>query len=108
MSDASSLEAVLTAYDTPTQRASIANMAVADLEAMLHDIRERRLVAVRKLEELAQVKADEARLELFMKYERALITARRAVAKADEAETKLETAIHKVRLLVMAIHMEVG
>jgi|KBSSwiStaDraftv2_1062776.scaffolds.fasta_scaffold417852_3 hypothetical protein len=108
MSDASNLEAVLTAYDTPTQRASIANMAVADLEAMLHDIRERRLVAVRKLEELAQVKADEARLELFMKYERALITARRAVAKADEAETKLETAIHKVRLLVMAIHMEVG
>jgi len=107
MSD-SNLDAVLTAYDTPTERATIANMTVVELDAMLHAIRERRLVAVRKLEALAQVKADDARLEMFMKYERAVTAARRAAVKAEEADAKLEAAIHKVRLLVMAIDMEVN
>ena len=48
--------------DTPTHRASINQMSVDDLDAMLHELRERRLHRVQQLEALAKVKSDEAQL----------------------------------------------
>lgn len=108
MSDGSNIDAALSAYDTPTKRATVASITVDELDAMLEVIRARRLIVVQKLEALAKVKADEARLELFMKYERAVTKARRTIEKADEALTKAEGDIHKVRLLVLAIEMEVA
>lgn len=96
------------AHDTPTQRASIAQLSVAEIDYMLEGIRARRLERVQKLEAIARVRSDEARLELFMRYERLLTAAKKTILRVEEAEQKAEAAIHKLRLCVMAIQMEVS
>ena len=48
--------------DTPTHRATINQMHVDELDAMLEGIRTRRLERVKKLEAVARVKADDAQL----------------------------------------------
>jgi hypothetical protein len=95
-------------YDTPTQRATITQLHVDELDAWLTRIRERRLTKVRQLEAAAQVKADSVRLEAFLKLERAILAANKALAKLDEQEAKVEKLIHKCRLLAMAARLEVG
>ncbi len=104
----SNVDAVLSGYDTPTERAAIAKLTLDDLDAMLEAIRARRLVRVQKLEAIARVKADETRLEAYMRYERLLKLARTAMKRAQELEDKAEAAIHKLRIVVMAIEMEVS
>lgn len=96
------------AHDTPTQRATIAQLSIDELDAMLTALRERRLQRVKKLEEIAKVKSDEAQLASFMRYERAYKIAKRALDDLATREAKVEKLVHKVRIQVMAIRLEVG
>lgn len=89
--------------DTPTERASINQLSVDELDDMLLAIRARRLVRVQKLEAIAKVKADDARLENWMRFEKAYTIAKRHMQKLEEMETKAESLIHKVRLCVFEL-----
>ncbi len=95
-------------YDTPTQRAAINQLSVDDLDAMLEQLRERRLLYVKKLEHVAKIRADDVRLEAFLKFQRAYGIAKRALAKLDEQDAKTERLVHKCRLLALAAQLEVG
>jgi RPA family protein len=95
-------------YDTPTQRATITQLHVDELDAWLSRIRERRLQRVKQLEAAAKVRSDSVRLESFLKLERAINTTRKALAKLDEQDAKVEKLVHKCRLLAMAAQLEVG
>jgi hypothetical protein len=95
-------------YDTPTDRVTINRLSVDELDTWLTGIRERRLVAVQKLEATAKVKADAVRLTSFLKYERQYAIAKRALTKLDEQLVKVEGIIHKCRLLAMAAELEVS
>lgn len=96
------------AYDTPTQRATITQLDVDELDAWLTRIRARRLTRVRQLEAAAKVRSDNVRLESFLKLEKALGVAKRAMAKLEEQDQKVEKLVHKCRLLAMAAQLEVG
>ena len=93
--------------DTPTNRATINQLSVDRLDAWLDQIRERRLQTVRKLEAAAKIKADEVRLEAFLKFERQYERAKRSLARLDEAINKAEEVVHKCRLLALAAELEV-
>ena len=95
-------------YDTPTQRATINQLSVEQLDTMLEGIRTRRLERVQKLEAIAKVKADDARLISWMQFERAYGIASRYLKKCEEMEAKAEALIHKARLKAMAAQLEVG
>ena len=95
-------------FDTPTQRATITQLTVDELDQWLERIRQRRLVAVKKLELAAKVRADSVRLEAFLKLEKAIATTKRALTKLEEQDQKVEKLIHKCRLLAMAAQLEVG
>ena len=94
--------------DTPTQRATINQMSVDQLDAMLTAIRERRLERVHKLEAIAKVKSDDAQLTSWLSFERAYKIAKRALDRLAEQETKVDTLIHKARLKAMVVQFEVG
>jgi hypothetical protein len=95
-------------FDTPTQRAVITQLTVDELDKWLDKIRQRRLVAVKKLEVAAKVRADSVRLEAFLKLEKAITTTRRALTKLEEQDQKVEKLISRCRLLAMAAQLEVG
>lgn len=95
-------------FDTPTQRATITQLDVDELDAWLIRIRERRLTKVRQLEAVAKVRSDSVRLESFLKLEKAITVAKRAMAKLEEQDAKVEKLVHKCRLLAMAAQLEVG
>lgn len=84
--------------DTPTERAAINQLSVEALDDMLTQIRARRLERVQKLEAIARVKADDARLDDWMRFEKAYAVAKRHMDKCAEMETKAEDLIHKLRL----------
>jgi len=69
---------------------------------MLESIRERRLIRVKKLEEIARVKADEARLIDYIKFEKEYKRIQRMMIKLEHDEAKVEQAMHKLRLLAMS------
>lgn len=87
--------------DTPIHRATILQMEVDELDAMLASIRTRRMEHVKKLEALAQIKADDAILSVFIKLEKAIVRARRAFDKAKAADMAAEKALHAARLLAL-------
>ena len=91
--------------DTPTERAAINQLSVDELDNMLTQIRERRLARVHKLEQIARVKADDARLVVWLSYEKAYKVAKRALDKLEVEEAKVEKLIHKVRLKVFELQM---
>jgi glutamyl-tRNA reductase len=94
-------------HDTPTQRATINQLSVDELDAMLEGIRKRRLERVQKLEAIARVKADDAQLVSWLKFESAYKVAARYMRKFEEMEKKAEELIHKVRLRAMEVAFEV-
>lgn len=98
----------MTEHDTPTERATINQLSVDELDALLTGIRERRLLRVQQLEAVAKVKSDDARLVSYMQFERAYNTAKRALAKLEEQEAKVDALIHKVRLRAMVCNFEAG
>jgi hypothetical protein len=84
--------------DTPTERASINQLSVDELDDMLAGIRARRLERVKKLEAIAKVKADDAHLVAWLQFEKTYKVAKRALDKLAEQEAKVDALIHKVRL----------
>jgi len=101
-------DVIISEHDTPTERVAINQLSVDELDAWLEVIRTRRLATVQKLEAIAKVRADEARLETFLKFQRAYDRAKKAVKKLDEQLDKTEVVVHKARLLAMAMEMEVS
>src|SRR3954452_5805715 len=95
-------------HDTPTQRATINQFSVDELDIILSQLRERRLARVKQLEAVAKIKSDEAQLISFMKFERAYKIAQRSMKKLEEMEKKTEALVHKVRVAAMVIRLEVG
>lgn len=95
-------------YDTPTERATINQFSVDELDTLLAALRERRLERVRKLEAVAKVKSDDAQLVSFMKFERAYNIAKRYLAKCEAMEEKAQQLVHKVRVAAMVVRFEVG
>ena len=95
-------------HDTPTQRATINQLSVDELDAMLVAIRQRRLERVHKLEEIAKVKSDDAQLTSWLAFERAYKIAKRALDRLAEQEAKVDALIHKVRIKAMVVQFEVG
>lgn len=95
-------------HDTPTERATINQLSIDELDVLLTGIRERRLLRVQKLEAIARVKSDEARLVSYMQFERAYNTAKRALDKLVEQEEKVEALIHKARIKAMVCQFEAG
>lgn len=93
--------------DTPTSRATINQLSMDELEAMLEGIRQRRLERVHKLEAIANIKADDARLTSWLAFERAYKIAKRAMDRLEEQEKKTEVLIHKVRLKALVVNFEV-
>lgn len=91
--------------DTPTSRATINQLTIDALDEMLAAIRERRLVRVKKLEQLAQAKADDVRLTEYLKFEKEYARVQKMMAKHVAEEAKIEAALHKLRLHVMAMDM---
>jgi hypothetical protein len=89
--------------DTPTNRAAINQLSVDELDDMLTAIRARRLERVQKLEAIAKVKADDAQLIDYMRFEKAYAVAKRHVDKCSEMEKKAEELIHKLRLRVFEL-----
>jgi len=87
--------------DTPIDRAAINQMKTDELDDMLARLRDNRLERVRQLEAIAQVKADEAQLVVYMKFERAYKRAHNALVKLAEQEEKVEALIHKARVLAI-------
>ena len=94
--------------DTPTERATINQLSVDQLDAMLAVIRERRLLRVQQLEAMAKVKSDDARLTAWLAFERAYKTAKKSLDKCAEHEAKVEALIHKCRLKMLVVRFEVG
>jgi hypothetical protein len=95
-------------HDTPTQRATINQFSVDQLDIMLSELRERRLARVKQLEAVAKIKSDEAQLVSFMKFERAYKIALRYLKKCEAMETRAETLVHKTRVAAMVVRLEVG
>jgi hypothetical protein len=89
--------------DTPTDRATINQLSVDELDDMLTAIRARRLERVQRLEAIAKVKADDAQLVDYMRFEKAYAVAKRQVDKCIEMEKKAEELIHKLRLRVFEL-----
>ena len=94
--------------DTPTHRATINQMHVDELDAMLEGIRTRRLERVKKLEAVARVKADDAQLVSWLQFERAYGVAIRYIKKLEEMEKRAEHLVHKTRIRAMQVRFEVG
>jgi hypothetical protein len=91
--------------DSPTNRVTINLLSIETLDEMLAGIRERRLTRVRKLEEIAKVKADDARLSDYLRYEKEYERVKKMIAKLEAEESKIDTAMHKLRILVMSMDM---
>jgi len=94
--------------DTPTHRATVNQLSLDTLDQMLDELRTRRLERVKRLEEVAKVKSDDARLVAYLKFERVYKTAKRHLDKLAEMEAKSEALVHKVRLAAMVVRLEVG
>lgn len=94
--------------DTPTERATINQLSVDQLDAMLAVIRERRLMRVQQLEAMAKVKSDDARLTAWLAFERAYKAAKKSLDKCAEQEAKTEALIHKCRIKMLVVQFEVG
>jgi hypothetical protein len=62
---------------------------------------------VRKLEAAAKVRADQVRLEAWLRFQKQHERAKRSLAKLDEALARAEEQVHKARLLAMAAELEV-
>lgn len=87
--------------DDPINRATVNQLSVDQLDQFLNDIRLRRLEKVKKLETVAKVKADDAELTVYLKFERAFKQAQKLVDKLAEEEAKAQTLVNKCRALAL-------
>lgn len=101
-------DTIINAHDTPTQRVAINQLSVDELDAWLEAIRARRLATVQRLEAAAKVKSDDVRLTAFLKFQNQYKRAKNAMTKLDEQMTKVESIVHKARILALSAELEAG
>ena len=87
--------------DTPINRATINQLSIDELDQFLDALRERRLVRVKKLETVAKVRAEDAHLATYLKFEKQHAATKKLMAKLAEDEAKAEQYVNKLRALVM-------
>jgi len=87
--------------DSPINRSTINQLSVEQLDAFLDGIRVRRLQIVQKLEKVAKVKADDAELTVYLRFERAHKQAMKLLDKLAAEEAKAELVVNKCRVLAM-------
>jgi hypothetical protein len=87
--------------DTPIHRSTVNQLAVDQLDAFLDGVRERRLVRVQKLEKVAKVRAEDAHLATYLKFETTHAKARKLLDKLAEDEQRAEQYVNKLRVLAM-------
>ena len=89
--------------DTPIALANISNMSVEEREALLTNIRERRLKPVRVYEELSLMQAAARKEQLEKQWAKALELFEKDLTRADKAIDKLESRAVKLRAIELEI-----
>jgi predicted DNA-binding protein (UPF0251 family) len=83
--------------DTPITRASVIGMQVDELDAMIANIRDRRLRRVAQLNQLSRANTERATIDARAKFERMLARARALMVKLEVSEQACVEAINKCR-----------
>ena len=83
--------------DTPITRANVLMMQVDELDAMIANIRDRRLRRVEQLKIIAQVSTQRATIDARAKFDKAIARARLLLAKCEVVEQACVEAINKCR-----------
>ena len=89
--------------DTPIKLTDISEMSDKELDAMIYNIRERRLKPVRDFEELSTLKAAALKQNLGKQLTRQLDMFEKELARADKALEKIEVRAIKLRALKLEI-----
>tara|TARA_R100000008_G_scaffold79857_2_gene61848 strand:- start:459 stop:758 length:300 start_codon:yes stop_codon:yes gene_type:complete len=89
--------------DTPIKLANISEMSDEDLDAMIHNIRERRLKPVRDYEELSALKAEAIKQNLGKQLSKQLEMFEKELGRVDRALEKIEGRAIKLRALKLEI-----
>ena len=89
--------------DTPIKLTNISEMSDKELDAMIYNIRERRLKPVRDFEELSTLKAAALKQNLGKQLTRQLDMFEKELARADKALEKIEVRAIKLRALKLEI-----
>lgn len=91
--------------DTPIHRATVNQIAIEELDKFLDSLRERRLVRVKKLEAVAKVRAEDAHLAVYLKFEKQHALVKKVLAKLADDEAKAEQCVNKLRALAMEMEV---
>ena len=89
--------------DTPIKLTNISEMSDEELDALIHNIRERRLKPVRDYEELSALKAEAIKQDLGKQLTRQLDMFEKELARVDRALDKVEIRAIKLRALKLEI-----
>tara|TARA_R100000656_G_scaffold123991_1_gene101231 strand:+ start:1048 stop:1335 length:288 start_codon:yes stop_codon:yes gene_type:complete len=89
--------------DTPIKLTNISEMSDEELDALIHNIRERRLKPVRDYEELSTLKAEAIKQDLGKQLTRQLDMFEKELARVDRALDKVEVRAIKLRALKLEI-----
>ena len=89
--------------DTPIKLTNISEMSDKELDAMIYNIRERRLKPVLDFEELSTLKAEALKQNLGKQLTRQLEMFEKELARADKALEKIEVRAIKLRALKLEI-----
>jgi len=89
--------------DTPIKLTNISEMSDKELDAMIYNIRERRLKPVRDFEELSTLKAEALKQNLGKQLTRQLEMFEKELARAEKALEKIEVRAIKLRALKLEI-----
>jgi len=89
--------------DTPIELVDITKLSLDDHEAMLYNIRERRLKPVKAYEELTLMKEEARKANCLAQYERQMGMFEKELARVDKAMEKVEARHIKLRALKLEI-----
>ena len=91
--------------DTPITRADLLMMQVDEIDAMLANIRDRRLRRVAQLSVINLANKERATIDDLTKFEKGITRARQMLAKAEVAEQACVEAINKCRSLALNLDL---
>ena len=89
--------------DTPIALADLTQMSIEEREALLTNIRERRLQPVKIYEQLSLMKAEARKEQLEQQWTKALEMFQKDLARADKALATLESRATKLRAIELEI-----
>mgnify|MGYP003147926410 FL=1 len=89
--------------DTPIALADLTQMSIKEREALLTNIRERRLQPVKIYEQLSLMKAEARKEQLEQQWTKALEMFQKDLARADKALATLESRATKLRAIELEI-----